>query len=103
MVTHPATISISREKQNPMLDKPYRLDGTHVTPNTPDFRDTRQARDWARKAGVGPQGDSVVEVSLLPACHEPLSPKLLALMFVASQKLYLIEISPSLGLISFFI
>ncbi|CAM9777484.1 unnamed protein product, partial [Scytosiphon promiscuus] len=39
------------------------LDGTHVTPNTPDFRDTRQARDWASKAGMGTQGDAFVEVS----------------------------------------
>ncbi|CBJ25447.1 conserved unknown protein [Ectocarpus siliculosus] len=38
-----------------------RLDGTHVTPNTPDFRDTRQARDWADRAGMGAQGDAFVE------------------------------------------
>eukprot|EP00904_Undaria_pinnatifida_P001735 jgi/Undpi1/11562/HiC_scaffold_30.g13859.m1 len=38
-----------------------RLDGTHVTPNTPDFRDTRQARDWASRAGLGAQGDAFVE------------------------------------------
>ncbi|CAN0400681.1 unnamed protein product [Pylaiella littoralis] len=37
------------------------LDGTHVTPNTPDFRDTRQARDWANKAGMGAEGGEFVE------------------------------------------
>ncbi|CAN0186459.1 unnamed protein product [Ascophyllum nodosum] len=38
-----------------------RLEGTHVTPNTPDFRDTRQARDWAKRAGLGSQGDAFVK------------------------------------------
>lgn len=38
-----------------------RLDGTHVTPNTPDLRDTRLARDWANGAGLGPESSDFVE------------------------------------------
>ena len=30
----------------------YRLNSTHVTLNTPDFRVTRQALDWAKRAGL---------------------------------------------------
>lgn len=62
---HPLSPSISTAKPSPprlLCMTPSRLDGTHVTPNTPDFRDTRQARDWASKAGMGTQGDAFVEV-----------------------------------------
>lgn len=34
-----------------------------MTPNTPDLRDTRLARDWARRAGLGEERSSFVEVS----------------------------------------